>query len=238
MWIAKVEFLGIPWVWDHKFRTADLTGFCRCLCCPGSVMFYFDAFVKAPFYRLNQPLIVWMPSTEEESNTTIAILFVSDFSALGSTVEEALLEAVCHIPWDLHTVGEIIYVPSVYFLLPWLQPWRRKGDSSWVVLFSLVLLHFTCWLMARSHWISWILKSILPTTLSVLVISTGPWCKGFCSWNLAIVNMTSPCHPVIRAVTSYFLAVGSILLWLLTCSNWLGKSYWPHYFVNEWGDEL
>lgn len=46
-----------------------------------------------------------MPSTGEESNRTIAILFVSDFSALGSTVEEALLEAVCYIPWDLHTLS-------------------------------------------------------------------------------------------------------------------------------------
>lgn len=43
-----------------------------------------------------------MASTEEENNGTIAILL--DFSDLGSTVEEALLEAGCYIPCELHTL--------------------------------------------------------------------------------------------------------------------------------------
>lgn len=46
-----------------------------------------------------------MPSTEDESNVTIAIFLVSDFSALGSTVEEALLEAGCYIQCELHTLS-------------------------------------------------------------------------------------------------------------------------------------
>lgn len=45
-----------------------------------------------------------MPSTEEESNGTTVILLVSGFLALGSRVEEALLEAGCYIPCELHTL--------------------------------------------------------------------------------------------------------------------------------------
>lgn len=80
-------------------------GLCTRFHCPDSIKFCFDVFIKAPFNRLKQPLLFWTHSTEEESNGTIAILLVFDLSALRPTLEEALLEAGCYIPRELHTLS-------------------------------------------------------------------------------------------------------------------------------------
>lgn len=57
-----------------------------------------------------------MPSTEEESNGTIAILLLSGFSTLGSTVEEVLPEAGCYISCELHTllVQSFMYLQYIF----------------------------------------------------------------------------------------------------------------------------
>jgi len=104
MRIAKADFHVYPGVESTSsgLLNTNHTGFCGCLHCSDSVTFSFDVFVKALLCRLKHLVVVWLTSTEEESNGTIALLLVYDFS-LGSAVEAALLEAGCYVSCQLHT---------------------------------------------------------------------------------------------------------------------------------------